>query len=123
MSAPRRVIPGQTLSITRRCNGRRFFLKPSKALNAAILYVVAAACQRFGMELHPLCVMLNRIHLHVTDPHGRFPLFNQVGISTPNRTRRKDPHPAREPLRLWGQRHMHHRLECLRPKGTLGYCS
>jgi putative transposase len=77
MTPPRQVLPGTTYLITRRCSERRFFLRPSEALNAIFLYVLALAAQRFHMEVHAFCVLSNHYHLLVTDPEARLPAFMQ----------------------------------------------
>jgi putative transposase len=78
MSAPRRVLPGTTYLVTRRCSQRQFLLKPStKTTNEVFLYVLAVAAERFGMQVHVLCVLSNHFHLVVTDPQARLPAFHQ----------------------------------------------
>lgn len=63
--------------ITRRCSERRFFLRPSAAVNAAFLFVLALAARRYGVLIHAFCVLSNHAHLIVTDPAGRLPGFMQ----------------------------------------------
>jgi putative transposase len=77
MTDARRVLPGATYLITRRCSERRFFLRPSALTNAIFLYVLAVAARLHLMEVHAFCVMSNHFHLLVTDPHGRLPAFMQ----------------------------------------------
>jgi putative transposase len=45
MTAARRVLPGQTYLVTRRCSERRFFLRPSTVTNAIFLYALAVAAR------------------------------------------------------------------------------
>jgi len=73
MTAPRQVLPGTTYFVTRRCTGRQFLLRPSKAASRTFLYLLAVAVERYGIELHAYCVMSNHYHLVVTDPDARLP--------------------------------------------------
>jgi putative transposase len=75
MSRPRCVLPGDTYLITRRCSERRFFLRPSPAVNAIVLYCLALAAHRFGVDLHAFSFLSNHYHLIVTDRRGQLPLF------------------------------------------------
>src|SRR5512133_64478 len=77
MTPPRRVLPGTTYLVTRRCSERRFFLKPSRLTNDIFLYVLAIAAQRYGVLVHAFCVLSNHCHLIVTDEEGRLPAFMQ----------------------------------------------
>jgi len=69
MAVPRRVVPGKTLFVSRRCSERRFFLRPCKATRSTVLYLVAEAANRFGVKVHALCVMSN--HLLCAAAHNR----------------------------------------------------
>ena len=75
MTAPRQSLPGTTYLVTRRCEGRRFLLRPSALVNAVIEYVLAAKAQEYGILLHAFCVLSNHLHLVLTDPHGNLPPF------------------------------------------------
>jgi REP element-mobilizing transposase RayT len=78
MTAPRQVLPGATYLVTRRCSQRQFLLKPSaRTTNEVFLYVLAVAAERFGIQVHVLCVLSNHFHLLVTDPDARLPAFHQ----------------------------------------------
>ena len=77
MTAPRQVLPGITYLVTRRCSERRFFLRPSPAVNELFLYILAVAAARFGILVHAYCVVSNHFHLVVTDPQARLPDFHQ----------------------------------------------
>jgi len=70
MSRARPVYPGAVLFSTRRVHKRQLLLRPSAAVNQLIEYVVAVCAQRYGVELHALCVMSNHVHDVVTDRHG-----------------------------------------------------
>lgn len=74
---PRRVLPGTSYLVTRRCSERRFFLRPSKTTNAIFLYVLALAAERFGVRVHAFCVLSNHAHLVLTDVAGCLPAFMQ----------------------------------------------
>ena len=75
MTLPRRVLPNTTYLITRRCLGRRFLLRPDRALNALVESCLALGAERYGVEVHGLCVMSNHYHLTLTDVHGVLPDF------------------------------------------------
>jgi putative transposase len=75
MAHPRRILPGQTYLITRRCCQRAFRLLPSTLTNAVFGYRLALAMERSGVQVHAACVMSNHHHLVVTDPRGRLPIF------------------------------------------------
>ncbi len=77
VTAPRRVLPGTVYLVTRRCSERRFFLRPSRAVNEIFLYILALAARRYGVLVHAFCVLSNHVHLIVTDPTGRLPAFMQ----------------------------------------------
>lgn len=63
--------------MTRRCSERRYFLRPSAAVNGIVSYVLALAAQRHHVLVHAFCVMSNHIHLVVTDVEGNLPAFMQ----------------------------------------------
>lgn len=75
MTAPRRVLPGHTYLITRRCTQRQFLLRPSKQVNEIIRYVAAYAALRSGVRLHAVCALSNHYHIVATDPDARLPEF------------------------------------------------
>lgn len=77
VTPPRQVLAGATYLISRRCSERRFFLRPSRALNEVFLFLLAAAAARYGLLVHAYCVMSNHFHLVVTDPDARLPEFHQ----------------------------------------------
>ena len=75
MGAPRRVLPGKTYLITRRCYQRTFRLRPSAQTNQVFLYCLAWAAQKTGVVVHAVCVMSNHHHMVVTDVDGVLPDF------------------------------------------------
>ncbi len=77
MTPPRRVLPGTSYFVTRRCSERRFFLRPSPLTNQILLYVLAVAAQRYDIVVHAFCVLSNHAHLVITDTNGRLPAFMQ----------------------------------------------
>lgn len=77
MTAPRQVLKETTYLLTRRCSERRFFLRPSKAVNDIIRYILAVAAERYGVVIHAYCVLSNHLHLVVTDIKGTLPGFEQ----------------------------------------------
>jgi len=67
----RRHAPGQYYLVTTRCHQARFFLRPDRELNAAVLEWLARAQDAFpGLRLHAICVMSNHLHLLVHDQKG-----------------------------------------------------
>jgi putative transposase len=75
VTPPRRVLPGTTSFVTRRCSERRCFLRPSRSTNEIVLYALALAAQRYRVLVHAVCAMSNHIHLVVTDVEARLPDF------------------------------------------------
>jgi REP element-mobilizing transposase RayT len=75
MAHPRRVVPGETYLLTRRCYQRAFRLRPCAQTNGILLYCLAFAARRTGVVVHAICVMSNHHHLVVTDPRGVLPEF------------------------------------------------
>ena len=75
MARPRRVIPGRTYLLTRRCFERRYFLTPSAVVQHVFTYCLAVAALRFGVLLHAAVVMSNHHHIVLTDVRGNLPRF------------------------------------------------
>jgi putative transposase len=75
MSHPRRVVPGETYLVTRRCSQRTFRLRPCAETNGIFMYCLAFAAERTGVIVHAACVMSNHHHLVVTDVNGVLPNF------------------------------------------------
>ncbi len=75
MASPRRVVPGTTWLITRRCARRCFFLKPTRFVTALVTFVLALFVRRYGMLLHAAVCSTTHLHLVLTDPDGRLPDF------------------------------------------------
>jgi REP element-mobilizing transposase RayT len=77
MTWPRRVVPGTTYLLTRRCTQRRFMLVPRGIVPKLFGYCVALAAERHGIQVHAITCMSNHWHAVVTDPHGRIPEFSR----------------------------------------------
>ena len=75
MTMPRRIEPGATYLLTRRCAERRLRLVPNAWTRQIFEYCLARAAIRHGVQLHAWCVMSNHWHAVVTDPHGVIPDF------------------------------------------------
>ncbi len=75
MTCPRRIVPGTTYLLTRRCTQRRFMLVPRGLVPKLFGYCIALAAKRHGILVHAVTVMSNHWHGLVTDPHGRIPEF------------------------------------------------
>ena len=75
MSAPRRVVPGTTYLVTRRCYQRTFRLRPSPETTHILAYCLGLAADKTGILLHAVCFMSNHHHMVVTDPLGSLPDF------------------------------------------------
>lgn len=70
MTLPREIIPGSFYMITRRCTQRQFLLRPDEATNEAVLYCLAEAAQRFGIDVILPSVLSNHHHTIVFDRGG-----------------------------------------------------
>jgi REP element-mobilizing transposase RayT len=75
MTLPRRLLPGQTYLVTRRCTQRLFLLRPSKQVEQVLTYCLAYAARKYGILFHGWVVLGNHVHLVCTDPHARLPAF------------------------------------------------
>lgn len=77
MSSPRRVLPFMCHLVTRRCSERRFFLKPSKAVNEIVRYALAVALAETKVELYMAVFEANHYHLILGDPEAELSEFVQ----------------------------------------------
>ena len=67
----RRHEPGQLYLVTSRCHQARFFLRPDRELNEAVLEWLARAQLRFPrLRILAICVLSNHLHLVVRDEQG-----------------------------------------------------
>jgi len=77
VTVPRQILKDACYLVTRRCLERRFFLRPSARTNAIFRYLLAVTSSRHGVRVHAFCVLSNHVHLLVSDPHARLPLFHR----------------------------------------------
>ncbi len=77
MTQSRRVVPGQTHQISRRCVQRRFLLRPCKTVNQIVAYALGVALNRHGVLLHAAQVEANHYHFQLTDVRGVLPDFER----------------------------------------------
>jgi REP element-mobilizing transposase RayT len=75
MTMPRRIVPGFTYLVTRRCTQREFLLRPGDETNNAFIYCLALAAQLCGIDVHGYVASSNHYHSVVTDREGRLPAF------------------------------------------------
>ena len=75
MTRPRRVVPGATVLLTRRCTERRFLLVPRDVTPKLFRYLVALTAKRHGLLIHAVSVMTNHYHILATDMRGCHPDF------------------------------------------------
>jgi REP-associated tyrosine transposase len=75
MSCARRIVPGMTVTITRRVLRRTMLLRPDPELHNLFLYCLAVLAHRYGIAVHHFVLMSNHYHLTVTDTHGQLPNF------------------------------------------------
>jgi hypothetical protein len=95
MTPARRVLPGTSYLVTRRCSERRFFLKPCRLTNEIFLYVLAVASR--GRSVGHLAPRRS-----ARSPRSR-PRFRRRGVhrkaaaslrGVPNRSRRRSRRPS-----------------------------
>jgi len=75
MTHPRPVLENRSYMITRRCAGRRFFLRPEEKVDQAFAYCFGVAVERYGLDVFWLSVMSNHHHDGVHDNDGNYPEF------------------------------------------------
>lgn len=78
MSKPRRIIPGTTYLVTRRCSERRFLLRPDRYVVDTFLYCLAYAANKHDILIHAFNALTNHEHLQPSDPKGNLPLFSEL---------------------------------------------
>jgi len=71
VTLPRRVIPGSTYLVTRRCSRREFRLTSDAQLVALFAYLLAVYSVRHGVKVHAAVSMLNHYHIVASDPRGK----------------------------------------------------
>jgi REP element-mobilizing transposase RayT len=75
MSQPRAIVPGATYLLTRRTMRRHMLFRPDATITKLVIYALAAAAGRYGVQVHALCAMSTHLHLVVTDVQGVLPRF------------------------------------------------
>lgn len=75
MSFPRRIVPGRTYLVTRRCTQRQFLLRPDASINQAFLYCLAYASLQTNVGVVAFLAEANHYHAVVVDRDGRLPQF------------------------------------------------
>jgi putative transposase len=77
MPHARRILPGITYLLTRRCIERRFLFTPDpdRHMGRIFGYCLAVASERYGILVHASVTLSNHWHLVVTDVHGNLPEF------------------------------------------------
>ena len=69
--------PGQTSHVTRRCRGRKYYLKPTPFIRQAMEYQVARAAQKTRVEVAGVMTMSNHFHIQLLDPRANRSDFMQ----------------------------------------------
>ena len=71
MTAPRKIVPGRTYLLTRRCVQRQFLLTPSRSeIHEAFVFCLAYAAAKFDVEIHAAVCLGNHYHIVATDTKG-----------------------------------------------------
>lgn len=79
VTAPRIILDGETIFVTRRCAGRQFRLRPDPATSHIIRYCIGYAAARHHILLHEVVVMSNHYHMILTDlARRRAKFFGEV---------------------------------------------
>ena len=80
MSRAAPILKRSSYMFTRRTTRRFFILRPDKTKKSQdlFLYCLAVAAQRYGVEVHAVCVMSNHFHVVLSDPWGLLPSFKQM---------------------------------------------
>jgi REP element-mobilizing transposase RayT len=75
MTAPRPILANRFYMVSRRCNQRKFLLRPDDLTNRIFLYALAIAAGRFNIEIIAVVAMSNHYHAIVYDPDATLPRF------------------------------------------------
>jgi hypothetical protein len=67
MALPRRLEPGRTHAVTRRCARRTLLLRPDEEVNQIVLFSLGVALTRHSVELHAFLAESNHTHTNATD--------------------------------------------------------
>lgn len=74
-SVHRRVLPGSTYLLTKKCSDDQLLIVPSRLVNQVLLYLLLLKAKRYGVIIHGFCFMSNHFHLIATDARGCLPDF------------------------------------------------
>jgi putative transposase len=77
MTRPREILPSSFYMLNRRCTQRQFLLRPDDDTNNAIIYCLAVAAERFGIDVILPVVESNHHHTTIFDRYGREPEFTE----------------------------------------------
>ncbi len=69
------VTPGSTVFLSRRCDERRFLLRPDEYVTQVFLFCLAYAAAECNILVHGLTALSDHHHLLVTDVDGLLPVF------------------------------------------------
>ncbi len=61
--------------VTRRCTQRQFLLRPDPETNNAVIYCLAVAAQKYGVDVMDFVQMSNHLHDAIYDREGNAPAF------------------------------------------------
>ena len=75
MTAPRFLLAGDTVMVTRRILRRHHLFRPDPAIRQLYLYALAVCARQFGILAHAVTLMSTHEHLVLTDPERRLPDF------------------------------------------------
>lgn len=90
MTQPRRHIAGQVALLTRRCHGRKYFLRPDDYINDVMAFEVGKAANRYGQRICAAVGMSNHIHLATHDTTANRSDFMRDSMSGIARSRNCD---------------------------------
>lgn len=90
MTIPRRHLPDQVVTLTRRTVDRRFFCRPDSHINQVVRWELARASLSAGFAVHALMVMSNHPHIVGTDLTGDRSLFMRDFCSGIARARNRE---------------------------------
>lgn len=77
MSYARRILPGKTYLVTRRCSERRFFMRPDGPTSNAYVYCLAISAKKYKIDVLAFGTMSNHHHIVLVDRLGQLPNFLQ----------------------------------------------
>jgi REP element-mobilizing transposase RayT len=61
--------------VTRRCTQRQFLLRPDPVVEQVLIFCLALAARRHGIEVFCLVALSNHVHIGIRDPKGHLPRF------------------------------------------------